>query len=237
MIQPAFLSTLQVAKLPGRQWRLLAPLRYQSAVLGTLIEVPTGFLSDLASVPRLPLAYLLAGDTAHEAAVVHDYLYQVRISTRAQADAVLAEAMAVTGEEAVRKALEAEPDVILMDMRLQGDMDGAEAAARIIEGMVEEPEIGKEYDGVVKRIMDFGAFVEILPGKEGLCHISKLSRTRIATVTEVVKEGQHIPVKVLEVDKMGRLNLSYIDAIDGGSEEDSRPPRREDEGRRDRGRN
>jgi polyribonucleotide nucleotidyltransferase len=61
--------------------------------------------------------------------------------------------------------------------------------------------------------MDFGAFVEILPGKEGLCHISKLSRTRIANVTDVVKEGQKIPVKLLEVDKMGRLNLSYIDAI------------------------
>ncbi|HCM28363.1 MAG TPA: polyribonucleotide nucleotidyltransferase [Treponema sp.] len=113
----------------------------------------------------------------------------------------------------------------------------AEEARSAVSGVVEDPEVGRIYDGVVKRIMDFGAFVEILPGKEGLCHISKLSRTRIATVTEVVKEGQHIPVKVLEVDKMGRLNLSYIDAIDGGSEEDSRPPRREDEGRRDRGRN
>jgi polyribonucleotide nucleotidyltransferase len=71
--------------------------------------------------------------------------------------------------------------------------------------------------------MDFGAFVEILPGKEGLVHISKLSRQRIAVVTDVVKEGQEIPVKLLEVDKMGRLNLSYIDAIDpdgGGGEED-----------------
>jgi len=105
MIQPAFLSTLQVAKLPGRQWRLLAPLRYQSAVLGTLIEVPTGFLTDLASVPRLPLAYLLAGDTAHEAAVVHDYLTQVHICTRAQADAVFYEAMAVTGEPRWRRVL------------------------------------------------------------------------------------------------------------------------------------
>jgi len=76
MIRAAFLSTLQVARLPDGQWRLLAPLRYQSAVLGTLIEVPTGFLTDFASVPRLPLAYLLAGDTAHEAAVIHDFLYQ-----------------------------------------------------------------------------------------------------------------------------------------------------------------
>jgi polyribonucleotide nucleotidyltransferase len=62
--------------------------------------------------------------------------------------------------------------------------------------------------------MDFGAFVEILPGKEGLVHISKLSRQRIEKVTDVVKEGQQIPVKLLEIDKQGRLNLSYIDAID-----------------------
>jgi polyribonucleotide nucleotidyltransferase len=56
--------------------------------------------------------------------------------------------------------------------------------------------------------------VEILPGKEGLVHISKLSRQRIAQVTDVVTEGQEIPVKLTEIDKMGRLNLSYIDAID-----------------------
>ena len=88
-----------------------------------------------------------------------------------------------------------------------------EAKAAVI-GIVEDPEVGRIYDGLVKRIMDFGAFVEILPGKEGLCHISKLSRQRIANVTDVVKEGQRIPVKLLEVDKMGRLNLSYIDAIE-----------------------
>jgi polyribonucleotide nucleotidyltransferase len=62
--------------------------------------------------------------------------------------------------------------------------------------------------------MDFGAFVEILPGKEGLVHISKLSRQRIAQVTDVVKEGQELPVKLTEIDKLGRINLSYIDAID-----------------------
>jgi polyribonucleotide nucleotidyltransferase len=82
-----------------------------------------------------------------------------------------------------------------------------------VKGIVEDPEVGRIYDGVVKRIMDFGAFVEILPGKEGLCHISKLSRQRIANVSDVVKEGQRIPVKLLEVDKMGRLNLSYVDAL------------------------
>ena len=62
--------------------------------------------------------------------------------------------------------------------------------------------------------MDFGAFVEILPGKEGLVHISKLSRQRVAQVTDVINEGDKIQVKLLEIDKMGRLNLSYIDAID-----------------------
>jgi polyribonucleotide nucleotidyltransferase len=62
--------------------------------------------------------------------------------------------------------------------------------------------------------LDFGAFVEILPGKEGLVHISKLSRQRIAQVTDVLKEGQEIPVKLTEIDKMGRIVLSYIDAID-----------------------
>jgi polyribonucleotide nucleotidyltransferase len=114
----------------------------------------------------------------------------------------------------------------------------AEEAKDAVKGVVEDPEVGRVYDGVVKRIMDFGAFVEILPGKEGLCHISKLSRQRIASVTDVVKEGQRIPVKLLEVDKMGRLNLSYIDAIDpnGGGDEESRPPRRDDDHRRDRSR-
>src|SRR5574344_709520 len=82
-----------------------------------------------------------------------------------------------------------------------------------IKGIVEDPEVGRIYQGVVKKIMDFGAFIEILPGKEGLCHISKLSRKRVEHVEDVVKEGQKIPVKLLEVDKMGRLNLSYIDAV------------------------
>lgn len=90
----------------------------------------------------------------------------------------------------------------------------AEDAKAAVLGIASDPEIDKVYNGVVKRIMDFGAFVEILPGKEGLVHISKLSRQRIAQVTDVLKEGQQIPVKLLEIDKQGRLNLSYIDAID-----------------------
>ena len=92
----------------------------------------------------------------------------------------------------------------------------AEEAKIAVMGVTSDPEPGRVYNGTVRRIMDFGAFVEILPGKEGLVHISKLSRQRIARVTDVVKEGQEIPVILTEIDKMGRLNLSYIDAIDPG---------------------
>ena len=90
----------------------------------------------------------------------------------------------------------------------------AEEAKLAVKGICEDPEVGTIYNGTVKRIMDFGAFVEILPGKDGLCHISKLSRQRVEKVSDVLKEGQQIPVKLLEVDKMGRLNLSYIDALE-----------------------
>jgi polyribonucleotide nucleotidyltransferase len=89
-------------------------------------------------------------------------------------------------------------------------------AKEAVLGIVLDPEVGRIYDGTVKRTMEYGAFVEILPGKEGLVHISKLSRQRVAQVSDVVKEGDKIQVKLIEIDKMGRLNLSYIDAIDPG---------------------
>jgi polyribonucleotide nucleotidyltransferase len=106
----------------------------------------------------------------------------------------------------------------------------AENAKIAVMGIASDPEVGRVYDGTVKRIMDFGAFVEILPGKEGLVHISKLSRQRIAQVTDVINEGQQIKVKLLEIDKMGRLNLSYIDAVDPDGSDDNK--RREDRPRR-----
>ncbi|MGL4982456.1 MAG: polyribonucleotide nucleotidyltransferase [Treponemataceae bacterium] len=88
----------------------------------------------------------------------------------------------------------------------------ADSALAAVKGIVEDPEVGRIYEGTVKRIMDFGAFIEILPGKEGLCHISKFSKEKIVKVSDVVQEGQSISVKLLEIDKMGRLNLSAIDA-------------------------
>ena len=105
----------------------------------------------------------------------------------------------------------------------------AEDAKFAVVGIASDPEIGHVYSGVVKKIMDFGAFVEILPGKEGLVHISKLSRQRIVKVTDVITEGMQIPVKLTEIDKLGRLNLSYIDAIDpdGAPETKESRPREE----------
>ncbi|MDR2519053.1 MAG: polyribonucleotide nucleotidyltransferase, partial [Spirochaetaceae bacterium] len=106
----------------------------------------------------------------------------------------------------------------------------ADEAKEAVLGIAANPEAGKIYTGTVKRIMEFGAFVEILPGKEGLVHISKLSRQRIASVTEVIKEGQSIPVKLLEIDKMGRLNLSYIDALDPEPHVENPRPHNKDRG-------
>ncbi len=80
------------ASRSGDSWRLLEPLIFESAIVGTVL-VPAGFTTDFASVPRLPVAYLLAGDAADAAAVVHDYLYRTAVVERSSADDVFAEAM------------------------------------------------------------------------------------------------------------------------------------------------
>ena len=80
--------------------------------------------------------------------------------------------------------------------------ESANRALELVKSIVEEPEPGRIYQGTVKRIMDFGAFVEILPGKEGLCHISKLARKRVNNVNDVLEVNQQIPVKLLDVDRM-----------------------------------
>jgi polyribonucleotide nucleotidyltransferase len=93
--------------------------------------------------------------------------------------------------------------------------EAKEKAIAMIDGIFEEIEIGKIYEGTIKRIADFGAFVEILPGKEGLCHISKLDVKRVQSVRDIVSEGQKIQVKVIAVDKMGKIDLSRKDVLLG----------------------
>jgi polyribonucleotide nucleotidyltransferase len=99
------------------------------------------------------------------------------------------------------------------------DEAAAKQAMEIINKITEEVEVGKIYVGKVKRIMDFGAFVEILPSTEGLVHISQLDYQRVQNVSDVVSEGDEITVKVIEVDKQGKIRLSRKEAL--------RPPDRD----------
>ena len=93
------------------------------------------------------------------------------------------------------------------------DQEDAKRAIFTIKTIVEDPEIGAIYKGKVTRLMNFGAFVEIAPGKEGLVHISKLDTKRVERVEDVVAVGDAIVVKVTDIDQQGRINLSRRDAI------------------------
>lgn len=109
------------------------------------------------------------------------------------------------------------------------DMDNCKRALSIVDTIAKDPEPGAIYNGKVTRIMDFGAFVEIAPGKEGLVHISQLDVKRTEKVTDVVHEGDTIMVKVLEIDDRGRLNLSRREAlieVKGLTPENTLPPQR-----------
>ena len=91
------------------------------------------------------------------------------------------------------------------------DQESAEAARREIELITKEVEVGETYEGKVTRIMNFGAFIEILPGKEGLLHISKMADHRVAKVEDVMNIGDVVTVKVTEIDSQNRINLERPD--------------------------
>jgi polyribonucleotide nucleotidyltransferase len=98
------------------------------------------------------------------------------------------------------------------------DEESANKAIEIIKGITKEIEVGSIYLGTVKRVVDFGAIVEILPGVDGLVHVSQLSDTYIKKVSDVVKEGDQISVKVIEVEQNGRIRLSRKAALKEGQE-------------------
>lgn len=114
----------------------------------------------------------------------------------------------------VIKALCAEYDVVINieddgSASIAGtDKEKLEEAKRVINGIITDPAVGEIYNAKVVRIMDFGAFVEIFPGKEGLVHISKMAKERVANVNDIVKVGQKVQVKLLEIDGQKRLNFS-----------------------------
>ncbi len=94
------------------------------------------------------------------------------------------------------------------------DGEGAKIAIDMINNIMQDAEVGKLYMGKVRKIMDFGAFVEILPGTDGLVHISQLDKNRVNKVTDILKEGDEVLVKVLEVDSNGRISLSRKAALE-----------------------
>ena len=90
--------------------------------------------------------------------------------------------------------------------------ESIDRAVNWIRGLVEEPEVGKIYEGKVVSIKDFGAFVNIMPGIDGMVHISQLSSKRVKQVSDVIKEGQTVRVKIVGIDERGRISLSMKDA-------------------------
>jgi len=98
------------------------------------------------------------------------------------------------------------------------DEEAARRAIQIIEGLTKEAVVGDIYTGKVTRILDFGAMVEVLPGKEGLVHISELADYRVGKVEDVVKAGDEITVKVVGVDNLGRVNLSLRAMLEKSSQ-------------------
>ena len=93
------------------------------------------------------------------------------------------------------------------------DETAAQKAVRMIQELTQEAEVGRVYEGKIRKIMDFGAFVEIFPGTDGLLHISQISDKRVNKVSDELREGDYILVKVLDVDQNGRIKLSHREAI------------------------
>jgi len=112
------------------------------------------------------------------------------------------------------------------------DHSQIEAAINWIKGIVEEPEVGKIYSGKVVNLVDFGAFVNFMGGKDGLVHVSEIKNERVEKVADVLSEGQEVKVKVLEIDQRGKVRLSMrvVDQETGAELEDTRPAREPREG-------
>ena len=113
------------------------------------------------------------------------------------------------------------------------DAQAAAKARRLIEGIAKDVEVGEVYTGKVVRMMNFGVFVELLPGKDGMIHISKLAKGRVEKCEDVVKIGDELEVKVVEIDSQGRVNLIRNDIEYDNTEmprrsaPGQRPPRRD----------
>ena len=109
------------------------------------------------------------------------------------------------------------------------DAQGAQDALAAVEAIVEDVEVGRVYEGKVVSVRDFGAFIEILPGQDGLCHVSELDTTFVKNVSDVCKVGDVLKVKVINIDDQGRVKLSRKATMDSGDTQPHRAPSRDDE--------
>ena len=103
------------------------------------------------------------------------------------------------------------------------DAESAKGAIAIIEGIVQVAEVGKVYEGKVRRIMEFGAFVELFPGTDGLLHISQISKNRVRAVSDIYKEGDDVTVRVLEIDRDGKIRLTHKEFEKEGENPNTEP--------------
>lgn len=187
-----------------------------------------------ARVGRLHILGIMNSTLSTQRTTISDYAPQILTMT---VDADKIGAVIGSGGKTIKGISEKTESTVNIDDKgkiiiFGKNKEKAEEAKKLILSVIEEPEVGKIYNGIVKRITEFGAFVEILPGKEGLCHISKLSFDRVNAVSDVLTENQELLVKLVEIDRMGRINLSHIDAVDPEAASQKRSSSRSEDGER-----
>ncbi|MDG1989994.1 MAG: polyribonucleotide nucleotidyltransferase [Dehalococcoidia bacterium] len=198
-----------------------------------LKKLPANFLNDVFSKAKIAREQILkvmesAIQTPREEVSEHAPTIEIITIDKEKIGAVIGQGGKVIRgiEEEFECTVNIEDEGII---HISGLKDNASKAKEFILVLVTDPEVGNTYEGEVVRITDFGAFVNIIPGKDGLVHISALDHERVEKVTDVVNEGDKIEVQIIEVDRMGRINLTRI--IDGVPVETKK---REDRQQKDR---
>ncbi len=165
---------------------------------------------DQARVGRLHILSLMNGSLDHSRTEISSFaprIIKMKINPERIRDVIGKGGIVIRGlQEETGTTIEITDDGTISIACVNAD--GGEAARKRISDIVAEVEVGKIYDGTVLKLLDFGAIVSILPGKDGLLHISQISEKRVNLVTDFLKEGQQVKVKVLESDEKGRIRLS-----------------------------
>ncbi len=174
---------------------------------------------DQARVGRLHILELMKGSIDHSRTEISSFaprIIKIKINPERIRDVIGKGGVVIRGlQEETGTTIEIGDDGTISIACVNSE--GGEAARKRIADIVAEVEVGKVYDGTVLKLLDFGAIVSILPGKDGLLHISQISEKRVNLVSDFLKEGQAVKVKVLESDEKGRIRLSMkaIGAVEG----------------------